>query len=279
MSVFKRLTKKIKKLILFLKKDHIFIEKNNLKDFVVENFLALNTHEKFKALKKNYFHSQYGEDLILAIAFNDDLDKQGFYIDVGANSPHEDSVTKLFYDLGWKGINIEPIAHLHDQLQKSRPNDLNLPILIGKQAEEVIFCEILNEAHGLSTANSEEIKKLQEKQLPLKTYNVKQKSLDQVFEECNVHLVSFLKIDVEGNEKEVLESITLSKNRPTVIVVESTFPCTMTPSYQDWEHIITTNDYVFALSSGINRYYVRKENLEYLPRFILAGRIIKMFET
>ncbi|WP_242508840.1 FkbM family methyltransferase [Candidatus Finniella inopinata] len=199
-------------------------------------------------------------------------------MDVGANSPHDDSVTKLFYDLGWKGINIEPITYLHDQLQEARPNDINLPILVGQEAKDITFCEIISESHGLSTANSEEIKKLQERQLPFKTYSVKQKTLDQVFEEYNVSLVSFLKIDVEGNEKEVLEGITLSKNRPIVIVVESTFPCTMTPSYQDWEHIITENDYVFALSSVINRYYVRKENPEYLARFALAGRIMKMLE-
>jgi len=34
--------------------------------------------------------------------------ENGFYIDVGAAWPSEHSVTKLFYDEGWRGINIEP---------------------------------------------------------------------------------------------------------------------------------------------------------------------------
>ncbi|WP_165380381.1 hypothetical protein [Candidatus Finniella inopinata] len=57
MLLFKKVKKKIKEVILVLKREHLFVEKKNLKDFVVENFLALNTHEKFKALHKNQFHS------------------------------------------------------------------------------------------------------------------------------------------------------------------------------------------------------------------------------
>ena len=39
--------------------------------------------------------------------------KNGFYIDVGANHPEWDSVTKHFYDLGWRGVNIEPMPREH----------------------------------------------------------------------------------------------------------------------------------------------------------------------
>lgn len=34
--------------------------------------------------------------------------KKGFYVDVGAWSPDNDSVTRFFYENGWHGINIEP---------------------------------------------------------------------------------------------------------------------------------------------------------------------------
>jgi hypothetical protein len=36
--------------------------------------------------------------------------ESGFYIDVGANDPTIDSVTKAFYASRWHGINIEPMA-------------------------------------------------------------------------------------------------------------------------------------------------------------------------
>ena len=42
---------------------------------------------------------------------------RGFYIDVGANDPINDSVTCAFYQRGWRGINLEPSAQWHARLQ------------------------------------------------------------------------------------------------------------------------------------------------------------------
>jgi hypothetical protein len=43
----------------------------------------------------NNFYEQFYEDYILSIVFSD-IEK-GFYVDVGANSPDFDSITKHFY--------------------------------------------------------------------------------------------------------------------------------------------------------------------------------------
>ena len=55
-------------------------------------------------------YAQDKEDLILWQIL-EDVD-HGFYIDVGANSPDIYSVTKLFYENGWNGINIEPLPDM-----------------------------------------------------------------------------------------------------------------------------------------------------------------------
>ncbi len=52
-------------------------------------------------------YAQNGEDVVLARVFGDR--RAGFYVDVGAGHPVVDSVTKHFYDLGWRGINVEPL--------------------------------------------------------------------------------------------------------------------------------------------------------------------------
>ena len=44
----------------------------------------------------------------------------GFYIDVGAADPSHDSVTKAFYDAGWRGINVEPMLDAFESLQQAR---------------------------------------------------------------------------------------------------------------------------------------------------------------
>ena len=71
-------------------------------------------------------YAQNMEDVLLWRCFKDL--ENGTYIDVGANDPSEDSVTKAFYDRGWSGINIEPIQRHHDDLTAQRPRDINLRV-------------------------------------------------------------------------------------------------------------------------------------------------------
>ena len=69
-------------------------------------------------------YAQSLEDMILYCALKD-VDK-GFYIDVGANDPTVNNVTKFFYDRGWHGINIEPLPDKCLLLTEKRPRDVNL---------------------------------------------------------------------------------------------------------------------------------------------------------
>ena len=47
----------------------------------------------------------------------------GFYVDVGAMDPSEDSVTKVAYDHGWSGIDVEPNPYYAERLRGQRPRD------------------------------------------------------------------------------------------------------------------------------------------------------------
>ena len=71
------------------------------------------------------------EDVILFYIFPDI--KNGFYIDFGAYHPEKYSVTKFFYDLGWNGINIEPVPEFYKILVKNRPRDINLNVCGGEK--------------------------------------------------------------------------------------------------------------------------------------------------
>jgi len=57
----------------------------------------------------------------------------GFYIDVGAGHPDESSVTRAFYDRGWRGLNIEPSEHYFQRLAAARPLDTNLQLALGRR--------------------------------------------------------------------------------------------------------------------------------------------------
>jgi hypothetical protein len=92
--------------------------------------------------------AQYGEDLILWGALSDI--NNGFYIDVSAMDPVKESVTKLFYDRGWSGINIEPTARWFDKLTAQRARDINLQIAASDRTGALTLHEIPDT--GLSTS-------------------------------------------------------------------------------------------------------------------------------
>ena len=89
-------------------------------------------------MKKQFImYSQDFEDWILYCAMMDI--ENGFYVDVGANDPCVLSVTKTFYDIGWSGINIEPLKEEYDKLCSDRPRDINLNIGAGAENGSLEF--------------------------------------------------------------------------------------------------------------------------------------------
>jgi hypothetical protein len=96
-------------------------------------------------------YAQNYEDVMLARAFKG-IEK-GFYIDVGAQDPVQDSVTKAFYEQGWRGINIEPVMHWFDRLCADRPHDINLQLAVSDHPGMLHLFEVMDS--GLSTTDPE----------------------------------------------------------------------------------------------------------------------------
>ena len=58
------------------------------------------------------FHAQNFEDVLLARCF--EAQATGFYVDVGAEDPDIGSVTRHFYERGWRGLNVFATYTLRD---------------------------------------------------------------------------------------------------------------------------------------------------------------------
>jgi hypothetical protein len=78
-------------------------------------------------------YAQANEDLLLFDTLREVSPEVGFYIDVGANDPEKDSVTKLFYDQGWRGVNIEPSPEWFARLTEARVRDINIQAVASNQ--------------------------------------------------------------------------------------------------------------------------------------------------
>jgi len=168
-------------------------------------------------LKTIVSYAQYNEDLIL-LALLYDVD-EGYYVDVGANHPVYDSVTKLFYKKGWHGINVEPIESLYNQLVEDRPKDINLHLGVGSKIGTETFREYTN-IPGHSTFDDQQ-KKEHDSNAPYKDYEVKIETLLDIFQKHKVKHIHFLKVDVEGFEHEVINGNDWTKYRPEIICIEA----------------------------------------------------------
>jgi FkbM family methyltransferase len=184
---------------------------------------------------------------------------QGFYIDVGANDPDFDSVTKAFYERGWRGINVEPVPQWFERLEKARPRDINLQLALGAEPGEITLYEIPDT--GLSTAEKEFAERHEaERGYQSRELRVKMDTLASVCERFHLEPIHFLKIDVEGAEKAVFQGTDFGKIRPWIILVEATLPNSQEESYSDWEPLLLNAGYEYVYFDGLNRYYVAGEH-------------------
>lgn len=218
-------------------------------------------------------YAQNYEDVMLARALAGV--ERGFYIDVGAQDPRFDSVTKAFYDQGWHGINLEPVEHWHRRLQDERPRDINLCLAAGDHEGTITFHE--TDESGLSTASAEFAERHRAQGHALRTRQVPVSTLDAICRAHDVREVHFLKVDVEGAEAEVLRGLDLARLRPWIILVEATEPNSRTSTHAQWESLVTDHDYRMAYQDGLNRYYLAREHEDLAPAFASPPNIFDDF--
>jgi FkbM family methyltransferase len=219
-------------------------------------------------------YAQNREDVLLWRALHDL--PAGFYIDVGAEDPTKDSVTRAFYERGWQGINVEPVQGHFDKLCDERPRDLTLQIAIGDQVGWITLYEIPDT--GLSTLVKDVASRHQfeglccvERRVPITTLS----SLWEDFVKGDVH---FLKIDVEGYEAQVLRGMALARYRPWIILLEATEPRSSEETWYQWEDRLLESQYEFVHFDGLNRWYLAKERSHLKSRFAAPPNVFDQFE-
>ncbi len=197
-------------------------------------------------------YAQFAEDVVLYKYLHHV--ENGFYVDVGAADPVVFSVTKMFYDMGWSGINIEPRNDVIELYSTERKRDVNLALAASDRTGSAIMHlasmeSSLNPDAGGGGGGE--------------TTMVQLDTLHAILARHPLPTIHFLKIDVEQHEKEVLQGMDFSSARPWIIVMEAAIPgsgCVgNTATHRSWEHILFDNGYSFLAQHAINRYYAANE--------------------
>lgn len=220
-------------------------------------------------------YAQNAEDVMLWRALGHI--EAGFYIDVGANHPADDSVTKAFYDRGWSGINIEPLAKHIRELERDRPRDINLQLAVGAHDGEIELFD--TPVRGLATVSAEMADRHAAQGLHTVRSVVPIRRLDAICSDYAPADIHFLKIDVEGFEAEVLAGMDFKRFRPWVVVIEATLPNSREISAA-WEPSFLEQGYQLTYFDGLNRYYLAKEHVQSLsPHFQSPPNVFDEFVT
>ncbi len=229
-------------------------------------------------------YAQNGEDVLLWRALGHV--PEGRYVDVGAWDAVSDSVTKAFYDRGWRGVNVEPVPELAAALREARPGDVVVQAAVTADgASELVLHRVVgtgadDDVTGLSTVVDEIAGQHAGDGFVVEEVVVPTTTLAAV---CDTDLVAdtihFLKIDVEGAEAEAVRSMDFARHRPWVVVVEATRPNSTEPTHEEWEGMLIAADYRFAIFDGLSRYYVAAERAELLEALSYPVCVFDRFVT
>jgi FkbM family methyltransferase len=202
----------------------------------------------------------------------------GVYVDVGAQHPRIDSVSRAFYERGWRGVHIEPVPAFAQLLREDRPGETVLQVALGEH-EGVLELNVFADT-GLSTAISAyaerhhaergyAIERIQTPVLPLHS------ALDWLAGK-EVH---WMKVDVEGFEEQVLRGWDSQRLRPWILVVEATIPNSTETDYEKWEPLVSAAGYRFVYFDGLNRFYIANEHPELGAAFSAPPNIFDAVEV
>jgi FkbM family methyltransferase len=200
---------------------------------------------------------------------------KGFYIDVGAQDPVNDSVTKSLYDRGWHGINVEPVTHWFERLVVDRPRDCNLQLAVSDGPGTLHLFEVVDS--GLSTTDRGFAERHARDGHHIRESDIACVTLDNICEVHGVDEVHFLKIDCEGAEEAALRGLSLKSVRPWIILLEATEPNSQEPAYHSWEPLLTERGYHFVYEDGLNRFYVADEHDELDRAFTFPPNVFDQF--
>jgi FkbM family methyltransferase len=158
-------------------------------------------------------------------------ERNGFFVDCGAHNGIDISNTYFFEkELDWKGICIEPIPDVFEQLLKNR-NSICIQGCVYETNGIVIFNEIKGYSEKLSgiageynPKHLERIKKeINKKGGTLNFIKCKSFTLKSIFEKYDIKRVNLLCIDTEGTELNILKGIDFENVFIDVILVENNY--------------------------------------------------------
>ena len=256
-----------------------FVKENNLNhsDILKQAFQAGALKDENQRFLYNFIKSigktddiksQLYQDLFAKFIVGDRPEKS--FLEFGATDGIDLSNTywlETFHN--WNGLLSEPSTQWHEKLEQNRPNTLLIKECIWSESDKKLDF-FISDTGELSTID--QYKEHDRTSMPANTDKrvesgkkiiVNTISLNDVLEKKFQSIVpSYISIDTEGSEYEILKFFDFKKYRPSVFTVEHNF----TIQEKEIDKLMKTNNYVrvFNKLTFFDGWYVTKEIFEEL---------------
>ncbi|MGV2982045.1 FkbM family methyltransferase [Camelimonas sp. ID_303_24] len=200
---------------------------------------------------------------------------QGFYIDIGAHDPSMDSVSRAFYEHGWRGVHVEPVPRYAKSLLAARPDEEVVEAAVATTEGTIAFFDVLDTGLGTGKADVAALHRSEGfDAIQIEVQTIRLATLLDRYADRDIH---WLKIDVEEMERDVLQSWSPSLVRPWVVVIESTVPRSPEPNFSIWEPLIVDLGYEFVYFDGLNRFYVHETKMHLKQKLRFGANVFDEF--
>lgn len=170
-------------------------------------------------------YAQIEQDLIALDFFRFQPAPYKVFLDVGAFDGIGFSNTRLFFEMGWGGVCIEPVLKNYEKLEKLYKNTNIITVRAAAadcEGELMLNVATIPWDEGWGSDVSSSVDAVMERWpgYAWEKEAVPAMTLNTILEKNNVAHVDFVSIDVEGQEMVVLRGFDLQKYRPALLVIE-----------------------------------------------------------
>jgi FkbM family methyltransferase len=165
-------------------------------------------------------YAQEGEDIVLPAFFGYSGD--GIYVDIGAHDPVAWSNTKKLAELGWWGLNVDPLPGTAARFHRMRPRDVCLEAAIDIGGDHTLKYWIFDvEPRWNCLAADEPINHRDGRTFrPSGHREVPVVTITEALDQAHLPRVDLVNLDIEGGEEHILRQWPWQRFRPKAICVE-----------------------------------------------------------
>ena len=250
-----------------------FVRKNKLEHInaLIQAFEQNTFIESNKNLLLNFINSirdkkdiksQLYQDMFASFIVGDKFDKTFFEFGATNGIDLSNSYTLERY-LNWKGVLSEPSPQWHNELKKNRPyTNIISECIWSESNKELNFFESdvgvlssldnFKESDKISMPGNTQARVKNGKNIIVKTISLN----DAIEEQFNSKSPSYISIDTEGSEYEILKNFNFKKYRPLVFTIEHNF----TELQLKIDELMFLNNYirVFKSLTAFDAWYVER---------------------